>query len=95
MLLVRLSPRFLAEMKHQIAWIAARNARAAIAADLRVRVALRRLARFPELGRVGRVAETRELSVPRTRFVIAYRVRDDAVEIAALLHSAQEWPSSF
>lgn len=94
-LLVRLSPRFLAEMKHQIAWIAARNARAAIAADLRVRVALRRLARFPELGRVGRVAETRELSVPRTRFVIAYRVRDDAVEIAALLHSAQEWPSSF
>mgnify|MGYP001174083370 CR=1 FL=1 len=26
-LLVRLSPRFLAEMKHQIAWIAARNGR--------------------------------------------------------------------
>lgn len=95
MLPVRLSPRFLAEMKHQIAWIAARNARAAVAAELRVRVALRRLARFPELGRAGRVAETRELSVPRTRFVIAYRVRDNTLEVAALLHAAQNWPSSF
>lgn len=82
-------------MKHQIAWIAARNAQAAVAAEMRVRVALRRLGRFPELGRVGRVAETRELSVPRTRFVIAYRVRDDVVEVAALLHAAQDWPGSF
>jgi toxin ParE1/3/4 len=92
---VRLSPRFLAEMKHQIAWIAAHDIRAAVAAEMRVRVALRRLGRFPELGRVGRVADTRELSVPRTRFVIAYRLRDGVVEAAALLHSAQQWPGSF
>jgi len=82
-------------MKHQITWIAARNPQAAVAAEMRVRVALRRLARFPEFGRPGRVVATRELSVPRTRFVIAYRVRDDVVEVAALLHSAQEWPGSF
>jgi toxin ParE1/3/4 len=92
---VRLAPRFLAEMKHQIAWIAERNPLAAVAADARVRVALRRLSKFPELGRPGRVAGTRELSVPRTRFVIAYRVRKEEVEVAALLHSAQEWPTSF
>jgi toxin ParE1/3/4 len=92
---VRLAPRFLAEMKHQIDWIAERNPRAAVAAEARVRVALRRLSRFPELGRPGRVVETRELSVSRTRFIIAYRVRNEEVEVAALLHSSQQWPASF
>jgi toxin ParE1/3/4 len=89
---VRLSPRFLAEFKHQIAWIGERNFRAAQGAEARVRVALRRLGRFPELGRQGRVDGTRELSVPRTRFIIAYRVRSGVVEIAALVHDAQQWP---
>jgi toxin ParE1/3/4 len=89
---VRLSPRFIAELKHQLAWIAERNLRASEAAESRVRVALRRLGRFPELGRPGRVSGTRELSVVRTRFVIAYRVRDGVVEVAALVHDAQQWP---
>ncbi|HRO04668.1 MAG TPA: type II toxin-antitoxin system RelE/ParE family toxin [Terricaulis sp.] len=89
---VRLTPRFLAEFGRQIEWIAERNLRAAEAAEARVRVALRRLGRFPELGRIGRIEGTRELSVPRTRFIIAYRVRAGVVEIAALLHAAQSWP---
>jgi toxin ParE1/3/4 len=65
---------------------------AAQAAESRVRVALRRLGRFPKLGRQGRVEETRELSVPRTRFIIAYRIRRGFVEVAALVHEAQQWP---
>jgi toxin ParE1/3/4 len=89
---VRLSPRFVTEFKHQIAWIAERNFRAAQAAEGRVRVALRRLGRFPELGRRGRVEGARELSVPKTRFIIAYRVRGGVVEVAALVHNAQQWP---
>jgi plasmid stabilization system protein ParE len=92
---VVLSPRFLAELKHQILWIAERNAAAARAAEKRVRVAVRRLGKFPELGRPGRVAGTRELSVPKTRFVIAYRVKGGAVELAALLHARQNWPGEF
>jgi toxin ParE1/3/4 len=86
---VVLSPRFRAELKHQIAWIDRDNPAAAQAAHNRVRVALRRLQNFPELGRSGRVDNTRELSVLRTRFIIVYRLKDDAVEVAALLHSAQ------
>jgi toxin ParE1/3/4 len=92
---VILAPRFIAEMKHQSGWIAERNARAAEAAEARVRVALRRLSRLPELGRPGRVEGTRELSVPRTRFIIVYRRSSDSVEVAALLHSSQNWPSRF
>jgi toxin ParE1/3/4 len=91
-LAVRLSPRFLAEFQHQVAWIAKKNMSAAQAAETRVRVALRRLGRFPELGRLGRVEGTRELSVPKTRFIIAYRLRDGVVEVAALVHDAQQWP---
>lgn len=82
-------------MKHQIGWLAERNARAAEAAEGRVRVAVRRLGRFPELGRRGRIEGTRELSVPRTRFIVVYRLSDDGVEVAALLHSSQNWPSKF
>jgi toxin ParE1/3/4 len=91
---VVLAPRFLAEMKHQIAWISERNPPAALAAEARVRVALRRLGRLPKMGRPGRIEGTRELSVYKTRFIIAYRVRDDAVEVAALLHSSQQWPTN-
>lgn len=93
-LAVRLAPRFLVEMTHQISWIAKESPAAADAAEKRVRVALRRLGRFPDLGRPGRVQGTRELLVPRTRFIIAYRV-GDAVEVAALLHTAQQWPDRF
>jgi toxin ParE1/3/4 len=92
---IALSERFKRELQSQIAWLFERNERAADAAEKRVRVAIRRLARFPELGRAGRVEGTRELSVPRTRFIIAYRLTDARVEIVALRHAKQDWPPNF
>jgi len=47
---------------------------------------------FPYRGRTGRVEGTRELVLPSLPFVIVYRVLDDAVEIAAVIHGAQRWP---
>ena len=47
---------------------------------------------FPYRGRVGRVDGTRELVLPSLPFVIVYRVLEDAVEIAAVIHGAQRWP---
>ena len=50
------------------------------------------LGRNPEAGRRGRVSGTREFVVPRTPFVIAYRVSKKTVWILAAYHSARKWP---
>ena len=47
---------------------------------------------FPDMGRPGRLPDTRELAVPGTLFVIPYRVTARGVEIIAVLHGARQWP---
>ena len=47
---------------------------------------------YPLAGPVGRAPATRELFIPRTRYVAVYRVLNDEVSIIRLLHQAQEWP---
>jgi toxin ParE1/3/4 len=51
--------------------IEAVNPRAAVHIDEQIVVAARRLIEFPESGRPGRVAGTRELVIPRTPYVAA------------------------
>lgn len=51
-----------------------------------------RLAEYPNLGRVGRVAGTRELVVPGTPYVIPYRVTANRLEVIAVFHGRQRWP---
>jgi toxin ParE1/3/4 len=50
------------------------------------------LTRFPNRGRPGRKASTRELVIPSLPYLIIYRVTEQAVFIARILHSAQRWP---
>ena len=59
----------------------------------RILDAVETLAEFPQRGRLGRVAGTRELVVPRTPYIVAYRVSDDVIELLRVLHGAQRWPS--
>jgi toxin ParE1/3/4 len=61
----------------------------------RLRVAAKRLANHPEMGRPGRVDSTRELVVPSTPYLLPYRVREGRVEILAVIHGAEEWPEQF
>ena len=72
-------------------YIEAENPRAAIHVDEKIADAARRLLDFPESGRLGRVAGTREL-VPRTPYVAAHLVDRDTVRILRVLHGAQMWP---
>jgi toxin ParE1/3/4 len=53
------------------------------------------LIRHPLAGREGRVNETRELAVARTPYIIAYRIHRDEIQILAVLHGAQRWPTAF
>ena len=50
------------------------------------------LSQFPERGRPGRKAGTRELLFEGLPYLAVYRVRDDAVEVVRILHGAQKWP---
>jgi len=54
--------------------------------------AVERLADLPNLGRPGRIAGTRELVVPGTPYLVAYRVRGDRLEVIAVFHGHQKWP---
>lgn len=53
------------------------------------------LADFPEKGRPGRRLRTRELVVPGTPYIVAYRVGLATIEILAVIHGARRWPRSF
>ena len=46
----------------------------------------------PEIGRPGRASGTRELVVPDTPFIIPYRVKENRLELIAVLHGRQKWP---
>ena len=76
----------------QLAYIAKRDPRAAIAMGDAIEAAVARLADHPESARPGRVHGTRELVVTGTPYVVVYRVEPSAVLILRVLHGAQRWP---
>ena len=57
--------------------------------------AVKRLSENMNIGRPGRVKGTRELVIPKTPYITAYRIKNDAVEILRVLHGARKWPKRF
>lgn len=51
-----------------------------------------RLQKFPGMGRPGRVEGTRELVVPGLPYILPYRVVDDVIQIASVIHTSRKWP---
>jgi toxin ParE1/3/4 len=86
------SPYALSDRDAIFSHIEADNPRAAVHVDEQIVVAVRRLIEFPESGRPGRVAGTRELVIPRTPYIAAYLVIPEMVRILRILHVAQIWP---
>jgi toxin ParE1/3/4 len=50
------------------------------------------LTAFPRRGRPGRVPDTRELVISGLPYLAIYRLKGDVIEIARVLHGAQQWP---
>jgi toxin ParE1/3/4 len=83
----------LRNLDEEATYIAADDPAAARLVVARVLEAVTQLADQPGLGRPGRIPSTRELVVPRTRYVVPYRVKRDTVEILRVFHTSRRLPT--
>ena len=49
----------------------------------------------PEIGRAGRVMNTRELVIENSKYIIPYWIIDDEIQILRVFHSSRKWPDRF
>jgi toxin ParE1/3/4 len=50
------------------------------------------LSENPQLGAPGRVPGTRELVIPKTPYIVPYRILGMTIEIARVYHRSRRWP---
>jgi toxin ParE1/3/4 len=48
----------------------------------------------PQMGRPGRVPGMRELVIPKTPFIVPYRLQRNVIQILRVYHGARRWPES-
>jgi plasmid stabilization system protein ParE len=77
-------------LRGQVAFIAAENPAAAKQVRQRIHATVKHLGRFPEAGRAGEIAGTRELVVPGLPYLVVYRLRGERVEILRVFHTAMQ-----
>jgi len=73
-------------------YIAERNVLAALAIDERIKQQVGQLVDFPFLGRKGRLADSFELVISRTPYIVAYQIQGGQVEILHVFHDRRNWP---
>ncbi len=86
------TPRARSDLSAIRAYVGEENPRAALQVARGILAATRRLPEAPQVGRPGRVPGTRELVIPGTAYIVAYRVQEARVEILRVLHGARRWP---
>lgn len=86
------SPLALADREVIFSFMVKKSPASAIAVDERIAASVRRLQLFPQIGRAGRVAGTRELVLENAPFVVAYRLGAETITVLRVLHSSKRWP---
>jgi len=86
------APEATADFTHIIQYIRQDNVSAALRIGRTIYQKIHKLQSFPKMGRLGRVEGTRELPFPPLPFVVIYRIKQNVIEIARVLHGAQRWP---
>lgn len=92
---LRYTPRAKLDIAEIHDYIAQENLQAARRVVLIIRKAAETLLQNPLVARTGRVAGTRELTVGRFPFMLAYRVESNEVQILSVIHTSRMWPESF
>ena len=82
------------DFRDQIEWLSDRNTAAAGRVADAIEGSIVLLRQMPRMGRVGRVAGTRELVVPRTPYIVVYRLEgeQDQIIVVRILHTSRKWP---
>ena len=88
-------PQALLDFNEIIDFIAADNPVAAIGQGDEIENQVAGLRDNRLMGRQGRVKGTRELVVVRTPYIVAYRVKKEAIQILRVIHGARLWPERF
>lgn len=76
-------------------YIAQDNEKAAANIAVKILNSIAILSTQPNMGRPGRVPDTRELVLSGTPYIIPYRVKHDFIEILRVYHCAMQWPEIF
>lgn len=85
----------LANLDAEAAYIARENPVAAVNVVRKILAAVSLLADQPSLGSPGRIAGTRELIIPDTRYLVPYRIKNDRVEILRVFHTSRRQPATW
>jgi len=80
------------DMRQAYAYIAENNPQSAQAIIERIEKGIDMLCAHPNLGRLGRLKETRELVIVRTPFIVVYRPRKSVLWILSILHTSKMYP---
>jgi toxin ParE1/3/4 len=89
---IRWSPEAANDLSQIVQHIRKQNPGAGLRIARTMYKAVGRLNTFSNRGRLGRVDGTRELVLSPLPLIVVYRVNKIAVEIARVLHGAQQWP---
>jgi len=92
---LRYAPRAKLDIAEIHDYIAQENPQAAKRVILLIRKAAESLPQNPQIGRAGRIAGTRELTVGRFPFMLAHRIEPEEIQILAVAHTARLWPENF
>lgn len=72
-------------------YIAADNPQAALWLDEQFSKTAQRIQNFPQSGRIGRVAGTRE-TVVHENYILVYEIKADKIVILTVHHTSQKYP---
>ena len=95
--MIEFSSGALRDLKDIFDWIAQDSPATALRIIARLRQNIEILADFPQLGKVGRVQNTFELSASGLPYIVVYRLgvggKSDNILIEAIVHSSRKYQS--